>query len=65
VVLTDVGDPEVAGLRVKAEGPRIAQAVGPDLGLRFGMNLREGELGDAEEVICCGRVMKGLSFGTL
>src|SRR5690606_29381025 len=31
-VLADVGDVKVAGLAVEAEAPRVAQAVGPDLG---------------------------------
>ena len=31
VVLTDVGDPEIAGRAVEREAPRVAQAVGPDL----------------------------------
>src|SRR5204862_6738048 len=32
LVLTDVGDPQVAGLAIPGEPPRVAEPVGPDLG---------------------------------
>jgi hypothetical protein len=47
--LLEVGDVEVAGLAVEGEGPRVAEAVGPDLGLRLGMDLGKGQFTHAEQ----------------
>src|ERR1043165_7759363 len=48
LVLADVGDPEVAGLAIEGEAPRVAQAVRPDLAARAGARgERVGEIGRA------------------
>src|SRR2546427_11156549 len=69
-VLTDVGDVEVARLPVEGEGPRVADAVGPDLGLRALLDLREVQLALAEKHHELGigradkRVRRGYLVGT-